>query len=80
MWGMPQNLPRVSLTMGEDKKPDARSEESTMETLLGALAFTAFMLAQVAAVVTVHAERDRRQPYAATRQDLRTRAVSDCGD
>ena len=28
-----------------------------METLLGALAFTAFILAQVAAVVAVHAER-----------------------
>ena len=45
MWGMPQNPPRVSVTMSEEK-PDATSEESKMETLLGALAFAAFMLAQ----------------------------------
>jgi hypothetical protein len=53
-----------------------------METLLGALAFAAFMLAQVAAVVAVHAERERRQPapFDATRLDLRARVVSDCGD
>ena len=81
MWGMPQNPPRVSVTMSEEK-PDATSEESKMETLLGALAFAAFMLAQLAAVVTVHAERERRQPYPldATRLDLRARVVSDCGD
>jgi hypothetical protein len=80
MWGMPQNLPRASATMR--KEADSTSEESTMETLLGALAFAAFMLAQVAAVVAVHAERERRQPapFDATRLDLRARVVSDCGD
>jgi hypothetical protein len=52
-----------------------------METLLGALAFTAFILAQVAAVVAVHAESQRRQPHPfdATRLDPRARAVWDCG-
>jgi hypothetical protein len=53
-----------------------------METLLGVLAFTAFVLAQVAAVVAVHAERERRQPHPvdATRLYPRARVVSDCGD
>jgi len=32
-----------------------------MDTLLGPLAFAAFILAQVGAVVAVHAERERRQ-------------------
>jgi hypothetical protein len=53
-----------------------------METLVGALAFTAFVLAQVAAVVAVHAERERRQPqrFDATGLDRRARIVSGCGD
>jgi hypothetical protein len=53
-----------------------------METLLGALAFAAFMLAQVAAVVAVNAERERRQPHPvdATRLAPRARVVPDCGD
>ena len=34
-----------------------------MDTLLGAFAFAAFILAQVAAVVAVHAGRERRQPH-----------------
>lgn len=52
-----------------------------METLLGALVFTAFVLAQVAAVVAVHAERERRQPHPfdATRLDPRARVIQDCG-
>lgn len=52
-----------------------------MDTLLGALAFTTFVLAQVAAVVAVHAERERRQPnpFDATRLDPRARVVWDCG-
>ena len=50
-----------------------------METLLGALAFAAFILAQVLAVVAVHARRERRQPHPldATRLDPRARAVWD---
>jgi hypothetical protein len=52
-----------------------------METLLGALVFAVFVLAQVAAVFAVHAERERRQPHPvdATRLDPRARAVWDCG-
>ena len=52
-----------------------------METLLGALVFVAFILAQVAAVVAVHAHRERRQPNPVdtTRLDPRARAVWDCG-
>ena len=40
-----------------------------MDMLLGVLAFAAFVLAQVAAVVAVHAGRERRQlhPFDATR-------------
>ena len=43
-----------------------------MDTLLGAFAFAAFILAQVAAVVAVHAGRERRQPrpFDATRLAL----------
>ena len=57
------------------------SEEFTMATLLGALVFVAFILAQVAAVIAVHAEGERRQPnpFDATRLDPRARAVWDCG-
>jgi hypothetical protein len=61
------------------KEPEATSEESTMETLLGALVFTAFILAQVAAVVAVHAERRQPHPFDATRLDPRARVVWDCG-
>jgi hypothetical protein len=45
------------------------------------LVFTAFVLAQVAAVVAVHAERERRQPhpFEATRLDPRARVIQDCG-
>ena len=52
-----------------------------MTTLLGALIFVAFILAQVAAVIAVHAERERRQPNPvdATRLDPRARAVWECG-
>jgi len=52
-----------------------------MATLLGALVFVAFILAQVAAVVAVHAERERRQPDAfdAVRLDPRARVIWDCG-
>ena len=52
-----------------------------MTTLLGALVFVAFLVAQVAAVVAVHAERECRQPnpFDATRLDPRARAVRDCG-
>jgi hypothetical protein len=52
-----------------------------METLLGALAFAAFVLAQVAAVVAVHAESERRQPrpFDAARLDPRARVIQDCG-
>ena len=52
-----------------------------MTTLLGTLIFVALILAQVAAVVAVHAERERCQPnpFAATRLDPRARAVWDCG-
>jgi hypothetical protein len=55
--------------------------ELTMDTLLGVLAFTAFIVAQVAAVVAIHAGRERRQPDAfdATRLDPRARAVWDSG-
>ena len=34
-----------------------------MDTLPGAFAFAAFILAQVAAVVAVHAGRERRPPH-----------------
>jgi hypothetical protein len=66
---------------GKRREPEATSEESTMETLLGALAFAAFVLAQVAAVVAVHAESERRQPHPfdATRLDPRARVIQDCG-
>ena len=52
-----------------------------MDTFMGAFAFAAFILAQVAAVVAVHAGRQRRQPHPfdATRLDPRTRAIWDCG-
>ena len=52
-----------------------------MDTLLGAFAFAAFIVAQVAAVAAVHAGRERRQPHPsdATRLDPRTRAICDCG-
>ena len=52
-----------------------------MTTLLGALVFAAFVLAQVMAVVAVHAERERRQthPLARTRPDPRARAIWDSG-
>jgi hypothetical protein len=55
--------------------------ELTMETLLGVLAFTAFVVAQVAAVVAIHAGKERRQPHPveATRLDPRARAVWDSG-
>jgi hypothetical protein len=52
-----------------------------MDTLLGVLAFTAFVVAQVAAVVAIHAGKERRQPHPveATRLDPRARAVWDSG-
>jgi hypothetical protein len=52
-----------------------------METLLAALVFAAFVLAQVAAVVAVHAESQRRQPHQqdATHLDPRARVIRDCG-
>ena len=52
-----------------------------MDMLLGAFAFAAFILAQVAAVVAVHAGRERRQPHPleATRLDPRARAIWDGG-
>jgi hypothetical protein len=52
-----------------------------MDTLLGAFAFAAFILAQVAAVVAVHAGRERRppHPFDSTRLDPRARAIWDCG-
>jgi hypothetical protein len=52
-----------------------------MDTLLGAFTFAAFILAQVAAVVAVHAGRERRQPHPldATRRDPRARAICDGG-
>lgn len=55
--------------------------ELTMDTLLGLLAFTAFVLAQVAAVVAIHAGKERRQPHPvdATRLGPRARAVWDSG-
>jgi hypothetical protein len=58
------------------------TSELTMDTLLGLLAFTAFVLAQVAAVVAIHAGKERRQPHPvdATRLDPRARAVWDSGD
>jgi hypothetical protein len=52
-----------------------------MDMLLGALAFAAFILAQVAAVDAVHAGRERRQPHPldATRRDPGARAIWDGG-
>jgi hypothetical protein len=51
-----------------------------MATLLGALVFVAFILAQVAAVVAVHAEKERQPyPFDATRLDPRARVIWDCG-
>jgi hypothetical protein len=50
-----------------------------MDTVLGVLAFTAFILAQVAAVVAVHAARRQPNPIDATRLDPRARVVWDCG-
>ncbi len=52
-----------------------------MDTLLGGLALAGFILAQVAAVVAVHAERKNRQSEAsnATRPDHRTRQIGDSG-
>jgi hypothetical protein len=57
------------------------SEESTMDTLLCGLAFAAFILAQVAAVVAVHAESNIRQSNAfdAARFDRRTRLILESG-
>ena len=50
-----------------------------METLLGALAFAAFILAQVLAVVAVHAGSRQPHPLDATRLAPRARAVWDGG-
>ena len=52
-----------------------------MEAWLGALAFTAFILAQLTAVVAVHAESKHRQPHPfdETRLDPRARVVWNCG-
>jgi hypothetical protein len=52
-----------------------------METLLAALVFAAFVLAQIAAVVAVHTESERRQPHQldATRLGPRARVIRDCG-
>jgi hypothetical protein len=52
-----------------------------MVTLLGALLFAAFVVAQVVAVVAVHDEREHRQPrpFDATRLDPRARAIWDGG-
>jgi hypothetical protein len=52
-----------------------------MDTLLCGLAFAAFILAQVAAVVAVHGENNIRQPNAfdAARFDRRTRLILESG-
>jgi hypothetical protein len=50
-----------------------------METLLGGLVFAAFLLAQVAAVVAVQAERNGRQSqaYDAIRRDRGANVIWD---
>jgi hypothetical protein len=52
-----------------------------MDMLLGGLAFAAFVFAQVAAVVAVHAERNTRRSDAfdGTRRDHRARTIWDSG-
>jgi hypothetical protein len=52
-----------------------------METLLGGLAFAVFLLAQVAAVVAVHAERKTHRPNAfeGVRRTPRAKAILDSG-
>lgn len=55
--------------------------ESTMDTLLVDLAFAVFMLAQVSAVIAVHAEWKRRGPEEldAARMDHLTRLIRNSG-
>jgi hypothetical protein len=55
--------------------------ESTMATLLGGLVFAAFLLAQIAAVVAIHAARRSRGSDAleATRHDPRVRVIWESG-
>jgi len=52
-----------------------------MATLLGGLAFAAFILAQVAAVAAIHAERKSHRPEAfdAARSDHPTRLIRNSG-
>ena len=52
-----------------------------METLLGGLVFAAFLLAQVAAVVAVHAERTSRgsDAFEAIQLDPRARVIWESG-
>ena len=52
-----------------------------METLLGGLAFLAFLLAQVAAVISIHAGRTRHgfDAFEKTRLDPRARVISEAG-
>ena len=53
-----------------------------METFLSCLAFTAFLIAQVAAVIAIHAERKDRQSdtLAAPRRERRSRLVQASGN
>ena len=52
-----------------------------METLLGGLLFAAFLLAQVAAVISIHAGRTSHGSDAleSTRLDPRARVISESG-
>jgi hypothetical protein len=52
-----------------------------MDTLLGSLAFAAFILAQVTAVIAVHAEGKRRGPQelGTARLDHLTRLIRNSG-
>ena len=52
-----------------------------MDTLIGFLAFAAFLLAQVTAVVAVHAKRTphRSDAFEAVRLDPRARVIWDAG-
>ena len=52
-----------------------------MDTLLGSLAFAAFILAQVTTVIAVHAERKRHGPeeLGAARWDHLTRLIRHSG-
>ena len=56
----PGLMPRSSATRATNPSSHTTSQENTMDMLLGAFAFAAFVLGQVAAVIVVYSEAQRR--------------------